>query len=59
MKGRFYVPPWVNLVYRLLEWLDYKILSPISSRLVWWRNGLLEHYCRCEKCLERKRTGTL
>jgi hypothetical protein len=59
MERRFKVPLWVELVYHILGFLDYKVVSPVSSSLMCWRNGLLDRYCRCEQCLERKRTGTL
>jgi hypothetical protein len=58
VKKRWPVPLWVEVVYRFMEWLDYKVLSPMSSRLVWRRNALLDKYCTCERCQERKRTGT-
>lgn len=54
-----YLPLWVRLVYVLLEVLDYKVLSPLSSRLMWGRNNLLDKYCRCKKCLERERQRNL
>ncbi len=50
-----YAPRWVNLLYALLEFLDYRIVSRISSHLMWWRNNLLDKYCHCPKCLERQR----
>lgn len=51
------VPLWVQLLHWLMECLDYGVLSPLSSRLVWWRNSLLDHYCRCENCRKRKQAG--
>jgi len=57
VERMFKCPLWVEIVYRALEWVDYKILSRASSRTVWWRNDLLDKYCRCSQCQERNRTG--
>lgn len=49
-----YAPLWVNIVYATLKWVDYKIIGRLSSNLVWWRCDLLDKYCQCPKCLERR-----
>ena len=56
---KFKVPLWVNLLYSLMDWVDYRILSRASSVLMNWRIRLLDHYCWCEKCQERERTGAV
>ncbi len=48
-----YVPLWVELIHLVMEGIDYKVLSPISSWLIYRRIALIDHYCQCEKCLER------
>ena len=54
MQRRFKVPLWVEVIYNLLCWVDYQVVSPASRALMDWRGSLLDHYCRCEKCQERQ-----
>lgn len=35
------VPRWVRCVYRVAEWMDYSVLSPLSSKLM-FRYGFLD-----------------
>jgi hypothetical protein len=54
MTLRFdYAPLWVSVVYRMMEWFDYSVISPVSSWLTYTRIQLLDRHCQCEKCLRR------
>lgn len=46
---------WVELVYRSLEWIDYRIRNKLSSILA-WRFSFLDEHCWCEQC-EKRRAG--
>jgi hypothetical protein len=55
MKRKFLgAPAWVDYTYQIVGWVDHT-LSSLVSRLTSWRYDFMDHYCRCEKCLERKR----
>jgi hypothetical protein len=47
------VPLWVGYLHALMEFLDYRVASHISNRLMYWRNELIERHCYCEKCIGR------
>lgn len=51
-----YAPKWVNWVYRVAEWVDYSVVGNVSSFLQ-RRYGLVDKWCVCERCLERRRNG--
>lgn len=48
-------PRWVNVVYVILEWIDYNIMDRISWKLA-YRYELLDRFCQCEKCLGRRKS---
>ena len=52
--AREWVPLWVYVLYVFLEWLDYRVLAPLSSKILYWRVDLWDRYCACEKCRRRK-----
>ena len=58
-RQRFHssVPNWVRFVYLTLEWIDYKILSNLSSKLMWFRIGLVDRHCHCPRCIERAKAN--
>ena len=51
------VPVWVNWVHYVMEFLDYKVVSPISSWLVYRRVELIDRNCTCSVCEGRYRKG--
>lgn len=47
-----HVPTWVNLIYFILQFIDYKVLSKLSMMTL-WRNDLYDNHCTCPQCLKR------
>lgn len=49
-----YAPLWINVTIAIMNWLDRKIFSAVSSWLMWREEALLDRFCKCETCLKRK-----
>lgn len=47
------VPLWVFYLHHAMQYLDYSIVSPISSWLTWKRIALYDAYYTCTKCAKR------
>lgn len=50
------VPRWVRCVFRVADWLDYSVLSPLSGKLM-FRYGFLDRHCGCVQCEDRRAKG--
>jgi len=48
-----FVPWWVQVLHAIAEWIDNIVVSPISSKLTWYRVELIDKYCQCERCRKR------
>lgn len=59
-KRKFtYAPLWANAVYALAEWLEYSVFDRLTSALTRWRVPFMDRHCKCEKCIERRKTGRI
>ena len=51
---KYLVPRRVWYCYRLLEWLDYEVVSHLSSWLMNTRIAYWDKYCTCAECAQRR-----
>ncbi len=49
-------PVWVNVIYKVCTWIDYK-LSRFGSKFSYFAYELLDRHCKCEKCERRRKDG--
>lgn len=46
-------PMWVNVVYKLLSWIERHVCSRLDG-LVSKRFTLMDRYCQCDNCLDKR-----
>ena len=51
------LPRRISAIIWVMDLIDYKIVSPLSSWIMLKRNRLIDEHCRCARCLEREAKG--
>lgn len=52
-----YAPAWVDYLCQFLIFLQWRVFPKLTPNVNLWAYSLLDKYCKCSRCQERKEAG--